>query len=73
MLNIAELNFVGDQKPYIINNQEYKFKKDAKQAFKVGHTANSSGIGFNVIAPNANHLQLGANHKGCSPVSCPRL
>jgi|GEM_PF-4383200 len=34
MLNIAELNFVGDQKPYIINNQEYKFKKDAKQAFK---------------------------------------
>ena len=34
MLNIAELDFVGDQKPYIINNQEYKFKNAAKKAFK---------------------------------------
>jgi hypothetical protein len=34
VLDIAELNFVGDQRPYIINNQEYKFKNAAKEAFK---------------------------------------
>ena len=45
----------------------------AKQAFKVGQTAKSSGIGFSVTAPNANHLQGGLNHKGFMPASCPFL
>ena len=30
----TELTFIGDKKPYVINNKEYKHKKYAKQALK---------------------------------------